>query len=358
MKLHASTLPLLTALLLALASLSLGSCSSNKASSKSSTSATYKKPAKPAKQDVSLEGLTGSERTLVSEARSWLGTPYKYGGNTRDGVDCSGFVYHVYRNSLDISLPRNSTRQHEYCSKVKRDDLATGDLVFFATNKGSRKVSHVGLYVGDGKMIHASTRRGVIVQDLSDDYYTKAYVGAGRVSEFATLNRSTKKSKAKPKGKDKSETPAPTPAQYTAPASPVTPSVTERPKSADTPAPIEPEAPAATEKATQQQQPAEVSLPEDSPFYEFDATDEPAPTTSTGSTPTTSPTASTSSTSTTAATGSTATPDASNSATIPAAPQKPVKISTSNPANASPATNAGAEDDARSRVLSTLPDLQ
>lgn len=357
MKLHASTLPLLTALLLAPASLSLGGCSSNKASSKSSASATYKKPAKPAKQDVSLEGLTGSERTLVSEARSWLGTPYKYGGNTRDGVDCSGFVYHVYRNSLDISLPRNSTRQHEYCSKVKRDDLATGDLVFFATNKGSRKVSHVGLYVGDGKMIHASTRRGVIVQDLSDDYYTKAYVGAGRVSEFATLNRSTKKSKAKPKGKDKAETPAPAPSP--APASPVTPSATESPKPADTPAPIEPDAPAATEKATQQQQPAEVTLPEDSPFYEFDATDEPTSATSTGTTGTTSSTASTGSTSITAATGSTATPDASNSATIPAAaPQKPVKISTSNPANASPATNAGAEEDARSRVLSTLPDLQ
>ncbi len=154
--------------------------------------------------------MTKAEKSLVNEATAWLGTPYKYGGNTRKGVDCSGFVYHVFRNSLDISLPRNSGKQHDYCRKMSKKDLSTGDLVFFATTKGSKKVSHVGLYVGDGKMIHASTSRGVVCQNLSDDYYTRTFVGAGRIDSFASINK-TKKSKPsksdKPKEKPQQSNP-------------------------------------------------------------------------------------------------------------------------------------------------------
>lgn len=146
--------------------------------------------------------MTKAEKSLVNEATAWLGTPYKYGGNTRKGVDCSGFVYHVFRNSLDISLPRNSGKQHDYCRKISKKDLSTGDLVFFATTKGSKKVSHVGLYVGDGKMIHASTSRGVVCQNLSDDYYTRTFVGAGRIDSFASINK-TKKSKPSKSEKSK-----------------------------------------------------------------------------------------------------------------------------------------------------------
>lgn len=180
--------------------LSLGSCSSSKHTAKPTTT---QRPSKPATvKDIDIASMSKVEKSLVKEATAWLGTPYKYGGNTRSGVDCSGFVYHVFRNSLDINLPRNSGKQHDYCRKISKKDLSTGDLVFFATTRGSKKVSHVGLYVGDGKMIHASTSRGVVCQNLSDDYYTRTFVGAGRIDSFASINKSKK---SKPSKSEKSD---------------------------------------------------------------------------------------------------------------------------------------------------------
>lgn len=180
--------------------LSLGSCSSSKHTAKPTTT---QRPSKPATvKDIDIASMSKVEKSLVKEATAWLGTPYKYGGNTRSGVDCSGFVYHVFRNSLDINLPRNSGKQHDYCRKISKKDLSTGDLVFFATTRGSKKVSHVGLYVGDGKMIHASTSRGVVCQNLSDDYYTRTFVGAGRIDSFASINKSKK---SKPSKSEKSK---------------------------------------------------------------------------------------------------------------------------------------------------------
>ena len=180
--------------------LSLGSCSSSKHTAKPTTT---QRPSKPATvKDIDIASMSKVEKSLVKEATAWLGTPYKYGGNTRSGVDCSGFVYHVFRNSLDINLPRNSGKQHDYCRKISKKDLSTCDLVFFATTRGSKKVSHVGLYVGDGKMIHASTSRGVVCQNLSDDYYTRTFVGAGRIDSFASINKSKK---SKPSKSEKSD---------------------------------------------------------------------------------------------------------------------------------------------------------
>ncbi|MCM1337401.1 MAG: NlpC/P60 family protein [Candidatus Amulumruptor caecigallinarius] len=346
MRLHTTSLPRLAVIILSAVALTLGGCSSSKKATSKTKTTSYVKP-KPSSQnrDVSLEGLSGSERTLISEARQWLGTPYKYGGNTRSGVDCSGFVYHVYRNSLDISLPRNSARQHDYCSKVKREDLATGDLVFFATNKGSRSVSHVGLYVGDNKMIHASTRRGVIVQDLSDDYYKKAYVGAGRVSEFASLTKADKKKKsAKAKSKSENATPERAPERAKEP----TPVKSDKPAQQETEAasPVQPGT-----SATPGQGAATVA-PADSPFYEFEtpesdetpANDE--PTATSGSSPAVIAPESRNAQST----GNT--PETASSATIQPAPAKAVKISPS------PTQTATTTGEARTQVLSKLPDLQ
>ncbi len=136
---------------------------------------------------------------LISEANKWLGTPYRYGGTSRKGVDCSGFVLQVYREALDIKLPRNSAKQFEYCSRVKPSELMAGDLVFFATSRKSSGVSHVGLYVGDGKMIHASSSKGVIVTNLSDDYYTRTFVGAGRVQAYERILSSASKAPSQDK---------------------------------------------------------------------------------------------------------------------------------------------------------------
>jgi len=170
---------------------------------------------------------------LISEANKWLGTPYRYGGTSRKGVDCSGFVLQVYSKALDIKLPRNSAKQFEYCSHVKPSELMAGDLVFFATSRKSSGVSHVGLYVGDGKMIHASSSKGVIVTDLSDNYYTRTFVGAGRVQAYDRLLSSG----SKPSRQDKvsgSRT-APTPPVPQAPQAPQAPQTQTTPRRAARP---------------------------------------------------------------------------------------------------------------------------
>ena len=160
--------------------------------------------------------LTRSSRRLLDEAYSWMGAPYRYGGKSRGGTDCSGFMMEVYRTSLGISLPRNSAKQSEFCRRIPREKMVPGDLVFF----GRRGVSHVGMYVGDGRMIHASSSQGVIVSSLDETYYVKNFRHCGRVEQFGRLiaqeNASNKKS-TKPKDKrtdkkpsKKSETAPPT----------------------------------------------------------------------------------------------------------------------------------------------------
>lgn len=126
-------------------------------------------------------------RLLLDEAYSWQGTPYKYGrSQKRKGTDCSGFIMEAFNSSLGIKLPRNSAKQAEACRKIKRKDLKPGDLVFFHA-RGSRKVSHVGLYVGEDCMLHASSSRGVMVSRLSDPYWERAFHSCGRVPQFEAL---------------------------------------------------------------------------------------------------------------------------------------------------------------------------
>lgn len=124
---------------------------------------------------------------LVDEARSWLGTPYLYGGKTKDGADCSGFVMQVYKNAAGINIPRNSRAQNEYCANLKKQDLAIGDLVFFSSKNSDGKVAHVGMFIGDGKIIHASSSRGVVESSLEQNYYVTYFYGCGRIPEIAQL---------------------------------------------------------------------------------------------------------------------------------------------------------------------------
>ncbi len=107
-----------------------------------------------------------------------IGTKYRTGGISTSGFDCSGFTMYVF-NHLGVSLPHQSGSQYSMGSAVSRSDLRAGDLVFFNTNGVG--VSHVGIYVGEGKFAHASTSRGVMVSSLSDSYYVNRYVGAKRV---------------------------------------------------------------------------------------------------------------------------------------------------------------------------------
>lgn len=123
---------------------------------------------------------------LLTEANSWIGTPYKYAGTDRSGVDCSGFTQTVFRKALAIALPRNSVAQSESCTPVRRNDLMAGDLVFFSTNS-KNKIGHVGIYVGDGRMIHASTSQGVTLASIDSKWFADHYRGGGRVSEYYSM---------------------------------------------------------------------------------------------------------------------------------------------------------------------------
>ena len=119
---------------------------------------------------------------LVSRAMKYLGTPYRYGGNSpAGGFDCSGLVQFVFRDSAGVRLPR-STRDLVAIDApaVARDSLQPGDLVFFSPGGGG--ASHIGIYVGEGRFVHAPSSGGTVRLDLLDsDYWRRAYVGARRL---------------------------------------------------------------------------------------------------------------------------------------------------------------------------------
>ncbi len=125
------------------------------------------------KQQVSRSNSS----TLVNNALSLQGVPYVFGGTSKSGFDCSGYTQYVYKGS-DISLPRTSFEQFNVGSSITKEQLQTGDLVFFTTyQKGP---SHVGIYIGGGNFVHASNS-GVRTTSLNDSYYAGRYVGARRI---------------------------------------------------------------------------------------------------------------------------------------------------------------------------------
>ena len=128
---------------------------------------------------------------VLVRAIGLVGTPYRWGGNTPDsGFDCSGLIAYVYRNATGISLPR-STREMITLRgpNINRNQLQTGDLVFFATGGGSN-VSHAGIYVGEGRFVHAPATGGTVKLDsLDKPYWQKAWLNAKRVIQPSSLAR-------------------------------------------------------------------------------------------------------------------------------------------------------------------------
>ncbi|MDH3215377.1 MAG: C40 family peptidase [Candidatus Krumholzibacteria bacterium] len=123
---------------------------------------------------------TSTRLEIVQYANSFIGTPYRSGGASRSGMDCSGLVLNVYRH-FDISLPRRSLDQSRVGDHIGRGDVEPGDLVFFKTSR-TNPVSHVGIYIGRGRFIHASTRaRRVRVDEMNSDYFRRRFVTARRV---------------------------------------------------------------------------------------------------------------------------------------------------------------------------------
>ena len=115
---------------------------------------------------------------LLSQYLEWQDTPYREGGLSKRGVDCSGFVYITFRSKFGYDIPRTTDSQVELGSTVNKSSLRSGDLIFFKTGFFSR---HVGIYLNDSKFIHASTSRGVIVSSLNEWYWRKNYWTAKRL---------------------------------------------------------------------------------------------------------------------------------------------------------------------------------
>ena len=132
-------------------------------------------------EDCSVEDLDNPK--LLSFMDYWYGAPYRYGGDNRDGIDCSAFSFLLLSSVYGIGyLPRTAKEQYAASRHIRRDQLQEGDLVFFHTLSGRkhRGVTHVGVYLRNNKFVHASVS-GVMISDLSEGYYERHYVGAGRV---------------------------------------------------------------------------------------------------------------------------------------------------------------------------------
>jgi cell wall-associated NlpC family hydrolase len=134
----------------------------------------------------------GKASELVMQAMGLLGVPYKRGGTSEEkGFDCSGFVRYMYEKSVGLVLPRRAEEQAKVTEEISRSELKPGDLVFFNTLK--RTFSHVGIYVGDGKFIHAPRPgKAVRVDDMREAYWQKRFNGARRVQVDKLQNEPVK----------------------------------------------------------------------------------------------------------------------------------------------------------------------
>lgn len=115
---------------------------------------------------------------LVAFYKEWRGVKYRFGGTTKRGIDCSAFIQRAYKEKFNIKIPRTTWYQVKVGKTIKRSELEIGDLVFFKTGKNSR---HVGIYMENGNFMHSSTKRGVIISNLSNRYYNKHYWTAKRI---------------------------------------------------------------------------------------------------------------------------------------------------------------------------------
>jgi hypothetical protein len=148
-------------------------------------------PRKPAhKRSSDPNSLTDPEKQFSGEVMKYLGSAYQRGGSTAAGFDCSGFVKKIYQKILDVGLPHNASEQYSLpgFEKIGRHSLRAGDLVFFSNNNKKKPlITHVGIYLSDGKFAHAASRNGVIVSNLDSPYYKNRYAGARRMARAGGL---------------------------------------------------------------------------------------------------------------------------------------------------------------------------
>ncbi|RKW05003.1 MAG: NlpC/P60 family protein [Capnocytophaga sp.] len=135
------------------------------------------------KPDMAALGAEERIVTLIDSAYSYIGTPYKWAGTSRSGMDCSGFVSTAF-SAINVPLSRSSTEMSTQGTDIPLSQAEVGDLLFFKTNRKRNRISHVGIVVGVGdevKFIHASVSQGITVSSLSENYWQKAYAKTSRV---------------------------------------------------------------------------------------------------------------------------------------------------------------------------------
>ena len=142
-----------------------------------------KKPSSSSSSNSGSTSVSSSASSVIAYAKTLLGKPYVWGAQGPNSFDCSGFTYYVFKNKAGIVLPRTSSAQSKYGTSVSWSNLRAGDLMFFDTNGANNgQVSHVGLYIGNGQMIHASSsQRKIVITSVNTSYYKNAFVNARRV---------------------------------------------------------------------------------------------------------------------------------------------------------------------------------
>ena len=129
----------------------------------------------------SLLGISEKEiknKRIYLFVEEWYGTPYLFGGNSKSGTDCSGLTKNIYLEVYKKNLARTAGSQFDQCEKISPNNLKQGDLLFFKIE--SKSITHVGVYLINTKFVHASTKRGVMVSDLNENYFKKYFFAAGR----------------------------------------------------------------------------------------------------------------------------------------------------------------------------------
>ena len=128
--------------------------------------------------DVNVEALT--DVCLYNFIDEWFGTHYRMGGTTKKGIDCSAFTSLLLASVYSLTLPRTAREQYNICEHINKENLMSGDLVFFNTRGG---VSHVGVYLTNGQFVHSSSSDGVKISSLDDGYYSRKFISGGRVNQ-------------------------------------------------------------------------------------------------------------------------------------------------------------------------------
>ncbi|GAB2525552.1 hypothetical protein GCM10027189_00020 [Rufibacter soli] len=131
-------------------------------------------------QSFGLKLEFNEDKELLETVADWIGTPYRSGGSSQRGTDCSGFVTRVYKEVYGITLSRSSRSMFQDVNRVSKTAIETGDLVFFRRGPG-QPIYHVGIYLKNGKFIHSASNGGVMINSLNSPYYKRNFYAAGRV---------------------------------------------------------------------------------------------------------------------------------------------------------------------------------